>query len=77
MIVTDKSSQNWNKKVEFDKITTLYLENSNIKRILFKTIQWNNLLILSLKNNSLNKIVFINNMPNLYFLDIRNNMVII
>jgi len=77
MIVTDKSAQNWNKKVEFDKITTLYLENLNIKRILFKTIQWNNLLILSLKNNSLNKIVFINNMPNLYFLDIRNNMVII
>ena len=77
MIVTDKSAQNWNKKVEFDKITTLYLENLNIKSILFKTIQWNNLLILSLKNNSLNKIVFINNMPNLYFLDIRNNMVII
>ncbi len=75
MLVTDKTALSWNKKVEFEKVTTIYLENRNISRILFKTIQWKNLSFLSLRNNSINRVGFIKSMNNIWYLDLRNNNV--
>jgi hypothetical protein len=60
---------------ESKEITTAYLENENLVKIIFSNINFINLQFLSLKKNNLKEIEFIKFFPNLWYLDISNNPV--
>jgi hypothetical protein len=75
MILNDKNylaiSQ---EKPDKDEITTAYLDYFNIIKIKL-TNSFDNIEFLSLKNNNLQNLDFIQQMPKIYYLDLRNNPV--
>jgi len=75
MIVNESMAKKWKVEKDFDEILVLYLENLNIRKINLKMFDFKTLIFVSVRNNNLKNIDFINLMGNLWYLDLRNNAV--
>jgi hypothetical protein len=64
---------NWFEKISDLRITTLYLYNKNITAISLKHSLVSSLIFLSLANNQIKNISFLNSLPNIWYIDIKNN----
>jgi len=73
MIITEKNFEEFHKEKKRDKLTTIYLHFYNIDSIEFNFKNFLTIEFLSLQNNNISNINFIKFLPNLWYLDIRNN----
>ena len=73
MIITEKILLNYKEERKLEKLKTLYLNNHNINNFDFKNKIISNIEYLSIQNNNLINLDFIKFLPNLWYLDARNN----
>jgi hypothetical protein len=69
MSIPDK----WFEKTAVENITTIYLTNRNITTIYLKHHKITSLLFLSLSNNQIKSISFLNSFPAIWYIDLKNN----
>ena len=60
---------------EYESYTTVILENLKINKFYFEKTFLNNIQLLSLKNNGIRDLSFMEYFPNIWHLEIRNNPV--
>ena len=79
MIITEKDIFLYTTKSKrsFDQYNTLYLDSMQIEKFAFHSLCFQNLEYLSLQKNNLKSLHFLCFFPNLWYLDISHNPVII
>lgn len=73
MLLTEKNISESLKDKDINEIKTFYLNNFNIEKILLKINIATNIEFLSLQNNLMNSLVFLEQLSNIWYLDVRNN----
>ena len=77
MIITEKNLPMLLKGKTLDELISIYLDYRNITKITFKSLRFDNIQFLSLRNNNIKEIDFLGYFTNLWYLDLRDNPVTI
>ena len=75
MQITEKILPQIFKSRDMDNLQTIYLESRKITKISLKNIVLENVIFLSLRDNYIKEIDFITSFRNLWYLDLRENLV--
>lgn len=75
MNVKDKTLLKLSQRSNNGLVTTVYLDNKNISKFSLNSMCFIKIEFLSLRSNQIKNVSFLKSIPNLWYLDLRDNQV--